>query len=433
MIQPSIEKLPKSQLEIEISVPEADLSVYLDKAAIRISEKVKIKGYRSGKAPRALIEKEFGKMAVLKEALDDIIQKSFVDVILKEKIDVIGTPEIDLIQIMPDAPIKFKAKVTVLPEIELGDYKDIKIGGEEIKLSPKKAEEKEIQEAVEYLQKSRAEFKNADRAVQKGDMAEIDFEGRMDGVKFEGGESKNHPLIIGEGNFIPGFEDSLIGMGSGEEKEFEIKFPEDYHKKEFAGKKTQFKVKINIIQERILPELTDEFVQSLGEFKTVDDLKKSIFNGIEQENLMKAKDKAKAQILDEIVKNSKMEIPDILIENELKKMEAELRDGTGRMEMKFEDYLSHIKKTIEDLKKEWVPAAERRVKSSLVLAKIAAKEQVEIPKEDLDAETTKAILNFGLKEEEAHKKIDMEKFSNYIRQSMMNEKTLDLLMKFNIK
>lgn len=345
-METSITKLPKSQFEIKISVLEADLAVYLDKAAAKISEKSKIRGYRPGKAPRSLIEKEFGKMAVLKEALNDIIQKNLVDVILKEKLDAIGTPEINLVKAAPDNPVEFKAKITVLPEIELGEYKDIKINGEEIKLSIKEIEEKEIQDAVEYLQKSRAEFKD--------------------------------------------------------------------------GKE-------------IIPELTGEFAQSLGEFKTADDLKKSISNGLEQENLAKAKDEAKAQILDEIVKNSKMEIPDVLIENKLNEMKAQIKDGVEQMGMIFKDYLTRANKTLEELKKEWMPAVEKSVKSSLVLSKIAVRENIEISQEELDAETSKAIANFGFKEEEIRKKTDMEKLSNYIRQSMTNEKVLEMLEKWNVK
>jgi len=428
----NITKLPKSQVELEITVPESEMIVSLDKAAEKISKNKKIKGFRPGKAPRSIIEKEVGKMTVLQEALDDIVNKNLTEAIRKEKLDLIASPEVSFSQVAPDNPLKFKAKVTVLPDIEIGKYKDLRFNGEPLKIEEVKIEEKDIKESFDYLQKNRAVLKEVDRSAQKGDFVEIDFEGKIDGVNFEGGQSKNHPLVLGEGKFINGFEDNVVGMKKDDEKEFELSFPENYHEKKIAGKKASFKVKMREIKERIMPEVNDEFAKEIGKFENLNALKESITEGIRKEKLEREKEKIRIKILDEIVKDSKMELPDALIDSELKKMEMELEDGVKRTGMNIEDYLKQIKKTKEDLRSEWWPQAEKRVKVSIILMKIAEREKIEVSDNEVKEKASKALSSFG-QMEKIGGQINPERFYQYMKQTLLNEKTLALLEKFNIK
>jgi len=428
-----IKKLPKSQIELEITVPESEMVVSFDKAAARISQKKIIKGFRPGKAPRAIVEKQFGQMAVVEESLEDIINKSLSEAIKKENLDIISRPEVSIIQAVPDSPLKFKAVVSILPDIKLGRYKDVKPDGKEIKLNPKSAEKKEIEEALDYLLKSRADFKEVVGPAQKGDTINIDFAGKINKEIFKGGEGKDCSIVIGEGKFIPGFEDNLEGMKKGEEKEFNIKFPENYFNKDLAGKEAVFKVSVRTVKERILPSLDDDFAKSLGKFDTVDALNASIKEGIEKENTLKEKERARSMILKEIVKNSEIEIPEVLVNRELEKMISEMQTNVTRMGMTVDDYLKQIGKTVEDLKKEWYNQAEERVKASIVLMKIADEENIKISEEDLDKEAELVFSSFGISREEIQKSIDLPYFRENIRSNMINKRTLELLEELNVK
>lgn len=344
-MESTITKLPKSQVEVEITVSESEADVWLNKAARRISKEKLIKGFRSGKAPRNIVEREFGKTAVFYEAIEEIIQNSIVDTIIKEKLTVIGQPEVLFSNLAPGNHIKFKAKVSLWPEVELGNYKDVKINGKEVKIESEQAKEKDVQKAVEFLRKSRAQLKD--------------------------------------------------------------------------GKE-------------IIPELNDEFVKSLGGFESIEDLKKSIFEGINQENLIKAKEKALIAILKEIAENSKAEIPDVLIEEELNRMEWELSGGASTLGIKLEEYLIQIKKTKEDLRKEWREKAEEKAKLIVILAKIAEKEQIEVSDAETDEESSRIISNLGLAKKDVEK-IDTDKFWNLAKKSLVTKKTLGMLEKWNIK
>lgn len=345
----NLKKLPKSQVELEITVLESEMVVSLDKSAERISQKKPIKGFRPGKTPRPVVEKHFGAMAVLEEALDEIINKSLAEAVKKENIDIISLPKVSILEAVPGKLLKFKAVISVLPDIKLGEYKGIKLEGREIKIEPKKAEEKEISEALLYIQKSRA--------------------------KNDEGEK-------------PEKED--------------------------------------------LTEINDEFAKSMGKFESLEVLKSNIEEGIEKENLNKEKEKARILILKEVVKNSEIEIPEVFVNNEAENMIAEMKSETMRMGMKFEDYLKEIKKTVEDIKKEWYNKAEERVKATIVLMKVAEKENIKISEEELDLETSLILSAFGTNKDDVQKKIDLPRFRENIRARMINEKVLELLEKLNV-
>ncbi|TRZ77415.1 trigger factor [bacterium] len=427
-------KLPQSEIELEISVPHEEMKSFLIETAKKISQSKEIKGFRLGKAPMSAVEKAVGPMKILEESLTKIVDAKLKEAAVKEGIDIIGFPNITVSQMVPGNDLKFKAQCMVLPEIKLGSYKDLKINGKDPQIEKVEVSKEEVGKALEFLQKSRAVVKEIDRetSLEKKDLVEISFVGRIGGVKFEGGESKNHPLVMGESNLIPGFEENLEGMKKGDEKTFEISFPSDYHKKEFAGKKASFDVKMEIVKERVLAELNDEFAKSIGKFESIDKLTESVKDGLSKEKQEKEKEKMHLQLLKEIVKTTEVEIPELLIKNELKRMKQELEGDVAKMGMKLEDYLLQIGKTISSMEEAWHPKAEERVKSSIVLMKIAEQEKISVSKEEIDVAMSNMIYSMGLSKEELGK-VDIDQMRGNMRSRIMNVKVLELIESLNIK
>jgi len=293
-------------------------------------------------------------------------------------------------------------------------------------------EDKEVEETLKWIRESRAPSIAVNRPAQKGDRVEIDFETRLDGIKLEKGESRDHPVILGEGNFLPGFEDAVSGMKSGEEKEFSLSAPDNWHDKNMAGKKIDFKAKMKSVQERKVPELTDEFAKSLGKFTSVEQLRINVKEGLTKEKEEKEKQLLRAKILDSIAQNIKVEVPEVLIHSEQDKMLGELRQGIEEMNMSWKDYLAHIGKIPEELKKGWAMEAEKRVKTALVLREIARKEKIEADEDKIKEITEKMLARFHTMTE-ANKNIEPQELREYAEGIVKNEKVFELLEKNTIE
>lgn len=425
-MQIEIKKLPKSRVEISFELTAEELEPFIEKAVLNASQNVKIEGFRPGKAPRDLIERKIGQATLYEEAAELAVRKTYVSAVLEKNLNVIGQPEIQVLKLAPGNPFNFKATAAVLPEIKLPDCKTI-AGETKSRAKPADVPEKEFSEALEYLRKSRAKNSAVNREAKTGDFCEVDFEARHGGVKIEKGESKNHPLVIGDKEFIPGFEENLAGMKAGEEKTFSVKAPGDYFKKEYAGKILDFKVKMNGVFERILPELDDEFAKGLGKFENLEQLKKSVKEGLSAEKERKEKDRLRMEILEKISEKTDMELPDILIESEKEKMAHELEHSVERFGLNLETYLAQIKKTIDDLKKDWQKDAEKRAKAALILREIAVKEKL-APTEEEIAEKTKETLAHYHSGQEAGQ-IDPAAVRDYVEGQLKNEKVFEFLEK----
>jgi trigger factor len=351
-----IKKLPRSQVEIEISVPAAEFEKFVDSAAEEFSKDLKIDGFRPGKAPRSVVEQKVGAEKVLAHGAEKAIKKTYVDAIVKNKIEVIGEPKITITKIAKGNDLEYKAVAAVMPAVALSNYrKDVKSVK---KFEPEKVTEEQVQKELSSLQKSRAKIITMTREARIGDRVEIDFEVFVDGKLIEGGAAKNHPLNIGENYFIPGFEDHLVGMKEKDEKDFELAFPKEYHQKSLAGKPALFKVKMILVQEKELPEMNDEFAKSMGNFENLEALKKSIFEGIEMEHKKKNEEQWRTAAIEKIAAESQIELPDILIEQETDKMMAELEQNISGMGLALDTYLENIKKSKSDLAKGWQETAE---------------------------------------------------------------------------
>ena len=307
--------------------------------------------------------------------------------------------------------------------VQLADYKGIKVKKNELKV-----EKAEIDNSLEYLRKSRAKIITVNKSAEKGNRVEIDFEVRHGGVKIENGTSKNHPLILGEGKFLPGFEKELEGMLTGEEKNFSLKAPKDWLDKRVAEKNLDFKVKMNLVQERQVPELNDEFAKSLGSFESLGALKENVFGGLLEEKKIKEKQRIKIELIEKVAENSKIEIPKNLTMEELDKMINEFKFSITGFGLDFDKYLREIKKTIPDLKKEWKNQAEKRVRIALCLKAIAEKESIEVNDEEVETKINEELKDYP-DIEEARKNIDPERFKDYTKEVLRNEKVLGLLEK----
>lgn len=424
----SIKKLPKSQVEFEVSVSWNDWKKYLDQAVSEASEEIKIPGFRPGKAPKNLIEQKVGIGTLLNNAAEKAVQKSYADFVTEEKLEVIGSPKVEVKEIEEGKDLKYVAVVSVMPEVEV-DFaykKEIsKINGEYAEKKNEVSEE-EIGLELEKLANSRVKLVTVMREAKNGDSVEVDFDVFVNEKAIENGSSRNHPLVLGKGVFIPGFEENILGMREGDEKEFSLDFPKDYHKKELAGQKAVFKVKLKLVQERQTPEINDEFAVSLGNFENLEALKKSIREGMEHENMHKMEEEKRAKYVEKIIENSKADLPEVLIHEELHTMIHEFSHQVESMGMKLDDYLQKLKKTREDLEKDWRIQAEKRVLSALSLQKINEDEKLGATSEEVEKEMNKVFQHYK-DVKDLKKNIDMERLYSYSKGIVENEKVFQML------
>jgi trigger factor len=423
-----IKKLPKSRIEIKINVPSAQWEKYLDVAAAEVSEEIKIEGFRPGKAPRKLVEQKVGKGVLLNNAAEKAVKKSYVDFVVAEKLEVIGQPEVEIEKIEEGKDLEYVARVAVMPEIEIKNSykKDIKKINEQHKDKTPDVAEDELQLELEKLANSRVKLVTVNREVRNNDSVEVDFRVLISGVPIEGGTSKNHPMIVGRGVFIPGFEENLIGMKEREEKEFELEFPKDYHKKDLAGKMATFQVKVNLVQERQTPAIDDDFAKSLGKFENLKALEKNIQEGMVEENKQKMKEQKRNEYIEKIIENSTVDLPEVLVHQEIHQMLHEFEQQLQMMGMNLDQYLGQLKKDRKELERDWEPQAEKRVKSALALKEIAKLEEISLDSKEIEEEMNKT-MQYYKNVKNMEKNIDMERLYNYTKGMLENEKVFEFL------
>ena len=431
----TITYLPKSEVEIRVVIVPQEFEPHLKRAAVLLSEEHNIEGFRRGKAPYDIVKGKFGEMAIYERAAEIVVRKTYpeaLDALTKEgKISSdtppIGKPDVSVTKLAPGNEMQYVVKVALLPHVELPDYRAIamRIVKEKHAVT---VEDTEVKKALEWLRESRSERVAVARPAKEGDAVEVDFEIRHDGVKIEHGDSRNHPVVIGKGKFLPGFEDALIGMKEGEEKSFSLVAPFNWHEKSLAGKALDMKVVMKGVKERRLPEFDDEFVKRMGNFDSLDALKKNIREGMAQEKEEKEKERVRVLAIEAIAKDVAVELPEVLVAAELKKMFSELETGVVRMGMRLEEYLRHIKKTAEDLEKEWRDQAENRVRVALCLREIARRERIEPSREEIEARANEFLRSFK-SADDAEKTIDPGELYEYSRGVVRNEKVFEFLEK----
>lgn len=418
----STKKLPKNLVELTIELTPEELKPHLQQAVAEISKEITVAGFRPGKAPYEIMEKRVGAMKIYQQAAEKAIQKTYPQAIIDNKLLTVGPPKISVEKIAPNNPFVYKATASLLPSVKLGDYKKIKQGKREVRV-----EEKEVEGTLQNLRKMFGKEKRVSRPVQKGDKVEMDMDTYVDKVPIDGGKSENHPVTVGEGHFIPGFEDNLIGLAEGQAKEFQLKFPKEYHRKDLAGRPVDFKVKVKSVFEIEKPDLDDNFARTVGKFEKLDDLRRQIEKNIHQEKTAKEQQRWELAVVEQIINKSSFdEIPDILVETELHKMLHELEHEVTQQGMKFEDYLSSIKKSKEDLEKEFQPRAIKRVKTALVLRKIAEEENITVSDGEIDKEVERNKLQYQ-NNPEVLKQISMDEYRNYLKSVLRSQKVFEFL------
>jgi trigger factor len=427
MITSEIKKLPESQIEVAVSVSWDEWEKYIDQAATEYSKEIKIQGFRAGKAPRDMVEKKVGKAALLDAAAQKAVQGTYPKVVVEKKIEAIGAPKAEIVKLTEGSDLEYKVLTAVIPEVSLKPWKSSveKINKEYAKKTAEVGAE-EVEKELAEIAKSRVQHITVEREAQDGDNVILSFEVKKDGVPIENGTSKSHPMILGRGVFIPGFEEQVLGMKAGEIKDFELTFPKDYHEKGLAGNPAQFTVTVETVQERKSPEVTDEFARSLGKFKDLADMRKNVTEGMEEEKKAELKEKRRAEIIDALIEQTVVEAPHVLIHEELHKMIGEFEMQLQGMNITFEQYLMQIGKTTAELEKEWEPQAIKRIKAALALEEVAKEREIEIPTEEVEAEMNKTLSQYK-KIQDAEKNIDLGKLYNYVKGMMQNEKVLEFL------
>ncbi|MCD6149160.1 trigger factor [bacterium] len=424
-----IKKLPKSEIEIKTIIPWEKWKGFLDLAVADISKNVKIKGFRPGKAPKEMVEQEAGKDAILNKAVQKAIQKNYPKILADEKIEAIGAPEVEVLKVAEGNDLEYKIKTAVMPKIKLSPWqKSVKKINQEHQNVEVEVMEKEVEKELKKLAHSRVKSVTVNREARQKDSVEINFQVFRDGVPIENGTGKKHNLILGSGAFIPGFEDNIIGMKRGDKKEFELEFPKEYRSGDLAGKKAEFKVEMNLVQERIAPLVNDEFASSLGKFKNLEELKKSLKEGMKKEKERQIKEKRRAEFTEKLIEKTEVELPEILIQEEIKKMMAEFESQVRSMGMEPVDYLKQIKKTEQDLRKDWKLQAVKRIKAALALSQVAKDRNIKVSSEEVEEEMNKTLSRHGDRKN-LEKTVDLKKLYSYAEGMLVNERVFEVLEK----
>jgi trigger factor len=429
MIQKEIKKLPGSLVEINVTVPWEEWKKYIEPAAEELSRDLKIAGFRPGKAPMAMIEKQVGKERILETAGEKSIQKTYAQIIEEEKLDVIGAPKAEILKAEEGQSLEYKIGSALMPKVALSEWKDkIKKVNAEYKDKKVEVKEEEIDAELKKLAATRAKLITVNREAKDGDAVVIDFEVKRSGVPIENGTSRNHTLILGKGAFIPGFEEQLLGMKEGEEKEFELSFPQSYHEKSLAGTPSQFKVKMNLVQDRQIPEVDDAFAKSLGKFESLEEIKTNMRASLTEEKTVKQKEERRAKFVEALVESTEIDLPHVLVHQELHKMLDEFGMEIQSMGLTMDVYFEKMGKTKAEVEKEWEPQAKNRVKAALILEELAAEKEIVIPAEKIEEEMNKT-LQFYKNVKNVEKDIDMERLYNYTKGILVNEEVFLMLEK----
>lgn len=380
------EKLEGNQGVLTIEVDAEKVNEGLDFAFKKVVKEVTVPGFRKGKVPRGLFEKRFGVEVLYQDAVDYLLPSAYAEAVKETGIEPVDNPEIDIEQIEKGKSMIIKAKVTVKPEVKLGEYKGLEVEKQDLEVT-----EEDVEQELKTLQQRYAELVVKEEGqAEKGDTVVIDFEGFTDGEAFEGGKGENYSLELGSGQFIPGFEDQLVGVSPGEEKEVNVTFPEEYHAAELAGKPAVFKVKVHEIKTRELPELDDEFAKDVDEeAETLDELKEKIRTRLEETKKNMAENKVRDTVVKKAAENAEIDIPEVMIENEIDHMVREYEQQLQMQGMNLDLYFQFTGQDMDKLREQMKENAEKRVRTSLTLEAIANAENLEVSDEDVDRELNK--------------------------------------------
>ena len=412
----------KNEVKLTFNIEAEKFEEAMKKVYAKTAKYFNIPGFRKGKAPMQLVERQYGSAIFYEDAFNELVPDIYDEAIKENKIEAVSKPNIDIVQMEKGKELIFTAVVETKPEVELGKYKCI-----EIKKIEYNTTDKDIEHELGHMAERNSRLVSIeDRPVEKGDITTIDFVGSVDGVEFEGGKAENHELEIGSNTFIPGFEDQIIGMKIDEVKDIKVKFPDDYFSKDLAGKDAVFKVTLHEIKKKELPKIDDEFAKDVSEFDTLDELKNSIKEKLDTENTEKAKYETEEEAIKTVCDNTKLDIPNGMIELEIDNMIKDMENRLSYQGLNLNQYLQIMGKTETEIRDNFKEQAERNIKSRLVLEAIVKAEKIEATPEEIDEKIKEMAKQYGRKEDEL---LANEQLKEYIKGNLETEKAIDFIVK----
>ena len=418
-----VENLEKNMAKLIVEVPAEEVDKALNAAYLKERNKISVPGFRKGKVPRQMIEKMYGAAVFYEEAANILIQDNYAQAMDESGADIVSRPVIDVEQIEAGKPFIFTAEVAVRPEVKLGKYKGVTVTKVDIDVTDEEIDA----ELQKELQKNSRMVTVTDRPAANGDTAVIDYEGFCDGVAFAGGKAENHGLELGSHSFIDTFEDQIVGHVAGDEFDVNVTFPTEYHAAELAGKPAVFKVKVNEIKTKEVPELNDEFAQDVSEFDTLAEYKEDVKARLVKEKENEAKRTKEDEAIAKIIDKSEMDIPEAMLETQCENMINDFAQRIAQSGLSMDQYMQFSGLTIDKLKEQVRPEAETRIKTSLVLEQIAKEENIEITEEDIDAEIARMAAQYGM-EADKLKEYMGESEKTSMKRDLAVMKAVDLIM-----
>lgn len=406
---------------LKVTVPAEKVNKALDQAFKKVVKQINVPGFRKGKVPRPIFEQRFGVEALYQDAVDILLPEAYGEAIEETKINPVAQPEINVTQIEKGRDFEFEATVTVEPEVKLGDYKGLEIEKQDSELT-----DQDLQDEIDHSLGHLADMVvKEDGAVEEGDTVNIDFDGYVDGEQFEGGQADGYDLEIGSGSFIPGFEDQLVGVKTGEEKDVVVTFPEEYHAEELAGKEATFKTKVNEIKYKEVPELTDEIANELdSDANSVDEYKENLRKRLSEQKAQDAENVEKEEAINKATENTTIDIPQAMIDTELDRMVQEFGQRIQQQGLDLQTYFQISDQDESQLREQMKDDAEQRVKTNLTLSAIADEENIKVTDEDIDKELEKMSSQFNISVEDIKQTLGN---TDIIKNDVRIQKVIDLL------
>lgn len=422
-----VKNLSDTKVILTVSLDEAELAAAEKVALTKLARDIKVPGFRKGKVPASVAEKHINPNALQEQTLENALSKAVAEAFINEKLQALDRPQVEVKKFVPGKELEFTAETEIVPPVKLGNYKKLKA-----KKSVIKVDSKEVDEIIERIRQNYVEKSEVKRAAKNGDEAIIDFIGKKDGVAFDGGSAKGYELKLGGKQFIPGFEEGIIGHKAGDEFDLNLKFPEDYHAENLAGSEVIFTVTLHKVNELKLPELNDEFAAKCGPFTEVKELKADIKREVTAQKEREANERLKDDLVGELTESSKVALPELLIEDQIRSIEQDLMQNLSYRGLTLESYLKTqgFKDKGDWQKKEARPAAEKRVKAGLVLAELSKELKIEVSHDELDAQISAFKQQYG-KDEKTAAQFDNPEVHRNIANRMITDKTVDKLVELN--
>ena len=423
-----VEKLEHNMAKLTVEVAAEDVEKALQAAYLKQRKQINIPGFRKGKVPRQMIEKMYGPEVFYDEAANNMIPDAYAKAYDESELDIVSQPKIEVVQMEKGKPFIFTAEVATKPEVTLGDYKGLKVDKVSTRVT-----QKEVDEEIEKERERNARtIEVTDRAVQDKDEVTLDFEGFVDGVAFEGGKGEDYPLTIGSGSFIPGFEEQLIGAEIDKEVEVNVTFPKEYHSEELAGKDATFKCTVHTIKAKELPELDDEFASEVSECETMDAYRAEVKKNIKERKERTGKEKKENQAVDQAIENAQMDIPEAMIEFQVRQMADDFARRIQQQGLTVEQYFQFTGLTAEKMLEEMRPQAEKSIKTRLVLEAIVKAENIEVSDERVEEELTKMAEAYQM-EVEKLKEFMGENEKKQIKEDLAVQEAITLLVNESVE